>query len=365
MATLSDEYNEYIGFIRDNEDLFIEEISTYDIKETLVHLRQLKNLVEFGEHDRDQLVQQIGQINVALGINIDDWKKNILAAETALESIRTWTPGLEVQIKKMQKVEQDIALVVRIMDFLLNRIEVINTSHTQDKESIVNTATVELVPSKNLIKLPVDQDRLPRCSNKPECPTCTKWSDHTLSYCINTCVMCSAERKIRNKIIVNKVHDKVHNEIEPIGITLKQDGLIPTNDKIFFVTLTSNREDGTNEYIEDVLLKNFRSMFPDSFPARSCCYVIGLNADHVPYLNGLIRYDCRGRYRISPKSTHIKNMIVSMNTGARNLRYYNVINLTKYSNKRYQTRIHDVKEKYLFMSQQGNIIGNTEVEMLS
>lgn len=168
-----------------------------------------------------------------------------------------------------------------------------------------------------------------------------------------------------NKTIVKVAENKVYNEIGPIGINIQQEGLVPSNDKFFFVTLTSHRDDGTNEYITNAILKNFKSMFPDSFPARACCYVIGLDEDNVPYLNGLIRYDCRGRYRISPKSTHIKNMIVSMNTGVRNLRYYDVINLTKYSNKQYQTRISEVKDKYAFMSQQGSIVGNTELEMVS
>lgn len=84
---------------------------------------------------------------------------------------------------------------------------------------------------------------------------------------------------------------------------------------------------------------------------------MGLDGEDVPHLNGLIRYDSRGPYRISPKSTHIKNMIVSMLTGVKNL--------TKYANKQYQTRVIDVLEKYQYMSQQGIIVGNTQSEMTS
>lgn len=131
MSTLSDEYNGYIRLIRDNETLFINEISTYNIKEALVHLRQLKNLVEFGEYNRDQLVQQIGQVKVALETNIDDWQEGQLQPETALESIKTWAPGIGVHIEKMKKVEQDIALIARIMDTLLNRIETIDSSEVK------------------------------------------------------------------------------------------------------------------------------------------------------------------------------------------------------------------------------------------
>lgn len=145
---------------------------------------------------------------------------------------------------------------------------------------------------------------------------------------------------------------------------INKESLIETNDKYFFVTLLSSKEDGPDEYVSDILTKNFKSIFPDSFPVAAYCYSIGRGPENSLCLNGLIRFDHRGRYRISPKSSHIKNIITSSITGIKTPRHFTVQTLTQYINKRYQTRIIDFQARYTFIENHGRVIGNSKEEMV-
>ncbi len=139
----------------------------------------------------------------------------------------------------------------------------------------------------------------------------------------------------------------------------QKDAFVRTNDKYFYVRLFADRDDGPDDHIVVELIKNFSGMFPNSFPAKAFCYSIGSSKDNVPNLYGLIRYDSKGKYRISTKSTHIRNNICSMYTNQRTLRDYDVQTLTKYSDKQYKTLVKDIKEKYDNISQMGRVKGAT------
>jgi len=360
---LLEQYREYIQIIKNNEEQFIEEITGYDINQAMVQLNQLKDAIGIYQQDHEKLIKEIKQVGTALQINLVDLKTEKLSIEETINAIKTWVPGISINIEQMEKMEQEILLIIRLMDHLLNRINEIIKALDLDKMKESNS---NQVVTSSVLNLPV-------CSYKPECQTCIQESDSTLTYCINKCVMCAAERKIRakNSTIVKTVEKSKMQIITNICVNklspqcdFRSQELINTNDKYFFVTLTSHRDDGSNEYIIETLVKNFMSMFPNSFPARAACYVIGFTAENVPCLYGLIRYDHRGKYRISPKSTHIRNTITSMYTREKHLRQYNVKNLTKYSNKCYKTYIKDVREKYQMMASFGQIIGNTEEDLL-
>ena len=415
MSIQSTQYSEYIELIKDNEEAFIEEIQQYNIKDAMVQLTQLRNANKLIKQNREKELLEIVQLGKALQINLKDWKDKKISSEETLEAMSTWLPIIPAYDEKIKIIEQDASSIDKIMDELISRINHELESHDLDKTTnssqeeldILSTMT-EMSSSSDIskkygissgkdaevsdIKREIETSNAKNneqiiCLCKSKCESCYKLSDPTLSYCINKCVMCIAERKIRAKNIkttTQGINLKIMTSSSPIisspvnniSLTIQgqqnkqlhqlvdEQGLINTNDKYFFVILTSDRTDGSNDYIIDALLKNFTSMFPDSFPAKAACYVVGFTSENIPYLNGLIRYDSRGKYRISPKSTHIRNLISSMTTGERNLRFYDVQNLTKYSNKRYKTKIQDIQEKYRLMMNIGQIKGNIETDFL-
>lgn len=104
------------------------------------------------------------------------------------------------------------------------------------------------------------------------------------------------------------------------GIRQCPNNVAQLGDKYFFVTLTANREDGSDDYITDILVKNFKQMFPPSCGAVAYIYSISLSPEKVPILNGLIRYNGKNKHNITVKSTHIKNEIKSMVTNIKNKR---------------------------------------------
>lgn len=151
------------------------------------------------------------------------------------------------------------------------------------------------------------------------------------------------------------------NESEPLLVSTRvesENETIATNDKYFEVTLTANETDGEDIYIIDALVKNFRQMFPPSYRANAWVYGIEYT-EGIPQLHGLIRYDEKNKYRITPKSTHIKNIIVSQYTGTKEERMYRVENLTKYEDKKYKTVKSKVEERYRFVTKQGKVTGDT------
>lgn len=130
-----------------------------------------------------------------------------------------------------------------------------------------------------------------------------------------------------------------------------------TRDKYFYVMLMSEREDGANEYISDILIKNFKQMFPPSYKAIANVYKI--NIEKSPKLYGLIRYDHKNKYNITRKSSHIKNIIKSQNENIKNTRFYEIDVLTKYEGKLYKTKVSSVVQKYQFITNDNTAVGDS------
>lgn len=134
--------------------------------------------------------------------------------------------------------------------------------------------------------------------------------------------------------------------------------IIDTEDKYYEVTLTATEEDGDSEYIIAALEKNFKQMFPVSYAARAWVYGIERTQKGIPHLHGLIRYRSDNKNRISPKSTHLKNNIVSQYTKEKKGRRFSIENYTTYIDKGYDTRIDKIRERYIYITKEGMVTGD-------
>ena len=198
------------------------------------------------------------------------------------------------------------------------------------------------------------------CRYYPNCTFCLNnklvLNDSTY-YCIQDCTYCSSLRK------GNKNHTKEIIRTITNILPVRDPIYINTNDIYFYVILMSHNEDGPNDYLESVMIKNFKQMFPPSRPSKVNAYVIEKNDDSAPILSGLIRYDKENfpvGTRISTKSNHIKNHYKSFHTGEMvKHRQYNVQNLTTYKGKQYLTQTDIIIEKYNIMISKGNVMGST------
>lgn len=216
----------------------------------------------------------------------------------------------------------------------------------------------------------VEFDQEIKC--KWDCDICI---DEISTYCLTKCSRCSKLDKTPDdeKKISISTKETVNNEsveksqpvastgqlrllIQPVSVT--KENLIAGNDKYFDVTLTSSTDDGSKDYVILSLEKNFKQMFPSSYKARAWVYSIEITTDGVPQLNGLIRYDENNKHRITPKSSHIKNVISSEYTGERNSRRCRVESLTQYQNKRYNTKTDRVIERYIYITKDGTAVGD-------
>ncbi len=127
---------------------------------------------------------------------------------------------------------------------------------------------------------------------------------------------------------------------------IQQEHTLISNDKFFVVCLKSLSDDGSTNYLTNVLVKNFMQMFPPSYSAKAWVYSVEILPDKSLELNGLIRYDGNNKYNITPKSSHIKNIIIKEGTKIKNTRDYIVETLTQYRNKKYVTNMITVMNKY-------------------
>jgi hypothetical protein len=329
-VVLATQYDEYLQIIGDKEELFVNEIMQYDANEALIHLSQLKNAIEFGEYTRECIVRENKQIEIALRSNILDWKTGLMSADDAMTIIETWTMGISANIESMEKVESNIKLITRVMDVLHARIREICESHNEGQ-----------------IREPRNEGQTREPCHEGQ--TCESHNEGQIREPRNE----GQRRELRNE---GQTREPCNE-----GQIHDQESLIDTSDKYFFVTLSSEKEDGPDNYVSDILVKNFKSIFPESFPVTAYCYSLGYSANNTVSLNGLIRFDHRGKYRISPKSSHIKNIVISYTTGAKQPRPFNILNLTKYLSKRYRTRCVDIQSRYMFIENHGKIIGNSRV----
>jgi hypothetical protein len=274
-----------------------------------------------------------------------------------------------------------------------------NDSHTDDENRVIDDTkkenkTEDLQPTINLLNIlssklitnsiEDNQDKLLHNNTEDEIIKCLrscgfckeKWDENdltgidneTFGRCLNICVNCNRKRKNAREELKDKLHSlTIHahessQNLDIIQISGQQvavghEDIVGSDDKYFIVTLTAIKEDGDEKYITDSLIKNFKQMFPPSYRAVSWAYSISKNND-VPYLYGMIRYDHNNKYRLTPKSTHIRNRILSQHTGKRNDRDYNVVNITKYNQKHYKTKIRDIVSHYENIAKKGQVVGN-------
>lgn len=142
--------------------------------------------------------------------------------------------------------------------------------------------------------------------------------------------------------------------------SLSNQQLIESQDKFFWITLTSSSTDGPESYISERLIKNFHQMAPPAYRAKAKAFVVSPDLT----LYGLIRFDHQASYRISLKSSHLRNDIRSKTTAILHSHPFTIINLTKYQSKHYLTSISDIFDKYQFMKQFGSIIGSDFSQMI-
>ena len=228
-----------------------------------------------------------------------------------------------------------------------------------------------------------------------------KEENDSMDFCFNKCLWCNRQRKNRAHVLNDNINpssdngnigssinlglsppennimkqpdNKVYLEIASVSadqsvktITNKLNNTVINqamllNDKYFFVELTSERRDGANDYVTQILIKNFKQMFPPSYSALAFIYNVSVS-DHChsdaaetsvtksPILYGMIRFNHRNKHNITVKSTHIKNEIKS-SSGVKSSRYYSVTNLTKYIAKQYVTSRSIIIEKYKFITE--------------
>jgi hypothetical protein len=241
-------------------------------------------------------------------------------------------------------------------------------------------------------------DEVTYCTLNPACELCkinhTKFIDTTdnfeylCNYCLNFCLHCRAVKKLRNenskknnykeqqlKIIIEDIAQEKTTltpqvpKVIVLSELYSSVQLIPSEDKFFFVHLMCSSDKGSSEFIKEQLIKNLKQMFPSgSYPAKSWCYVVAIDLEKVPTLIGIIRYikqESKINRNISTKSSHIKNNIKSFNSNKKTPEPYEIFSLTTYHQKRFQTKISDVQNRYHYMSSLDDVVGNTLEELIS
>lgn len=269
---------------------------------------------------------------------------------------------------------EDVKLLLSLMSILLNRQwvpeDVISPSPNNHVEIPAQTSGVEFMPEFKCIVVGAECQR---CIDEWDLNIQRKLFEENkaFQYCRNKCVWCRdfikswrlSQLEKKDPTIIAPTPAPVPTAIGPVpsistAIALIAPAKINTSDKYFYVVLTAPLEDGTPDYLTDTLIKNFRQMFPPSYSATANVFSITIK-DGLVELTGLIRYDHRNKYNISPKSKHIKNDIKSSSTGIKQSRYYRVDNLTKYIGRKFETDRQVIVDKYSFISKHGPLQGDT------
>jgi hypothetical protein len=239
--------------------------------------------------------------------------------------------------------------------------------------------------------------------NCERCKNHNHQNEYHLTFCLNECQACREYRKIRrnnsNKEAIHQantaiygqrssmLHSQpinsnqqiamVHNQQIPVTpnqqipmtpdepatpfqrLSNKLPDFIDTNDKYFYVLLTSSLDDGPAQYLVNALIANFYKMMPKSYPTKLYCYVTTLTQRGIPHLYGLIRYNSDGKYSISKKKNIFRNEIVSVVNGTRNERSFIIDQLTESYNKKRMTSKNKIINLYHDFSQYGEIQGDS------
>jgi hypothetical protein len=331
-------YDDYTAILRSNEDNWMAEIDGSSMDELKITIQSATAAISIAT----EMIKAKGSIM--------DEIISKLACVTDFANIaliKSFSDQLVAVRTEIKRFETDISLINRGILRAIQRMETLST--------LISLTPTETSNAESTADF---------CDCKPACTECTRRGQGKLDFCMNDCVSCKQERKYRRKLRNQNIEHKVRLEFGPIpGVTLENNGYIGTNDKYFFVTLIADKQDGSSEYLKERIVKNFRSMFPPSFPAKAACYVLEDKINNLT-LYGLIRYDHRGKYKICPTSSHLKNEFINMYTRQRVRRHLNVENLTIRDVGKFSTFISAVKTRYELMQQIGIIIGSDLDQML-
>lgn len=233
----------------------------------------------------------------------------------------------------------------------------------------------------------------PACTeHNIKCYMCHKYKTHHISdvsmvsailnqdFCRHHCAYCASARHVTKELERQLASERDLVEKRALslaGFCIPRSGvrnpsiLIPnlslnillnTTDKYYTVLLTAERSDGSDGHIMAQLTKNFHKLYPKCFPVAAAAYSfhsISNNTDGTPTLHGLIRYNCNSKYRISDRSTHIKNIIKIENEKSRLPRHFVFECITNCDNQRNRmTKKYEVERAYQFLESHGNVWGD-------
>ena len=195
-----------------------------------------------------------------------------------------------------------------------------------------------------------------------KCEFCQK-QQNSLIFCSDGgCIKCEIMRKETEKNIISKAKKEAKQSL--IKILVLNDRIM--NDTYFFITLNVSVDDGSDEHTIPQLIKNFKKMMPPCTMPKASVFVIEYIETAI--LHGLIRYGVAtpNRYKFSASQfmfkNEIKREIIIEGESPKNYRHKVIEKLT---NRKHETLIKDITEKWNYIIKSGNpIIGNDKQNFL-
>src|SRR5438552_1243612 len=122
MSMLHEQFDQYMQILRNGEEFFIKEISGYNMENTLVKLKQIKDVFWIIKQNRDPIVANLKKIQTSITINTSKLKDNKLLDVDTLENIRVLNSDLSVQLSSLMIMENDYVMLLKYREILLNKI---------------------------------------------------------------------------------------------------------------------------------------------------------------------------------------------------------------------------------------------------
>ena len=223
---------------------------------------------------------------------------------------------------------------------------------TEEAKGIIGMAGRVVVPKGKVGGEPRSGSGKMTCRYK--CEECGR-QEEAITYCVveERCHRCNTIRKEEKR----KVERETRREIAEERREENERGKI-IGDQYYFVTLTVGEEDGSEKHVIEELKRNWRKMTPPSTMAKGKAYVIERTEGGRPHLHGLIRYNgIPVPFKMCPSSAIFKNEIRKEGTKEKNERRKVIEKLTKHRNKRYETEIEEIREKWEYMTKEEEAIG--------
>ena len=239
-----------------------------------------------------------------------------------------------------------------------------NISITEPVSLITDQQLISIGDNQQLISMITNQQPLisivDTCRFK--CEFCQK-QQNSLIFCSDGgCIKCEIMRKETEKNIISKAKKEAKQSL--IKILVLNDRIM--NDTYFFITLNVSVDDGSDEHTIPQLIKNFKKMMPPCTMPKASVFVIEYIETAI--LHGLIRYGVAtpNRYKFSASQfmfkNEIKREIIIEGESPKNYRHKVIEKLT---NRKHETLIKDITEKWNYIIKSGNpIIGNDKQNFL-